>query len=51
VAWQIGDNATLRFSPAIGLTHQSNPLLLRLGYSYEIRGFGSKVARLFGGKP
>ena len=51
VAWQIGDNATLRFSPAIGLTHESNPLLLRVSYSYEIRGFGSKVARLFGGKP
>ena len=51
VAWQISDNATLRFSPAIGLTHDSNPLLLRFGYSYEIRGFGSKFARLFRGKP
>ena len=51
VAWQIGENATLRFSPSIGLTQESNPVLLRFGYSYEIRGFGSKVARLFGGKP
>jgi hypothetical protein len=51
LSWQVGDNATLRFSPAIGLTHESNPVLLRLGYSYEIRGFGGKVARLFGGKP
>lgn len=50
-SWQISDNATLLFSPAIGLTHESNPVLLRFGYSYEIRGFGSKVAQLFGGKP
>jgi len=51
IAWQVSDNATLRFSPAIGLTHQSNPVLLRFGYSYEVRGFGSKLAQLFGGKP
>jgi hypothetical protein len=24
---------------------------LRFGYSYEIRGFGTKLARLFGAKP
>ena len=51
IAWQISDNASLRFSPAIGLTHESNPVLLRFGYSYEIRGFGAKVARLLGAKP
>ncbi|HVO79230.1 MAG TPA: hypothetical protein VMT28_00785 [Terriglobales bacterium] len=51
IAWQISDNASLRFSPAIGLTHESNPVLLRFGYSYEVRGFGDKVKRLFGGKP
>jgi len=51
VSWQISDNASLRFSPAIGLTHDSNPVLLRFGYSYEVRGFSSKLARLFGGKP
>ena len=50
IAWQISDNASLRFSPAIGLTHESNPLLLRFGYSYEVRGFGTKLARLFGAK-
>jgi len=42
---------SLRFSPAIGLTHGSSPALLRLGYSYEIRGFSTKLARLFGAKP
>jgi len=51
VAWRLSDNATLHFSPAIGLTRQSNPLLLRFGYSYEFRGFGDKLARLFGAKP
>jgi hypothetical protein len=48
VSWQLSDNSALHFSPAIGLTHQSTPVLLRFGYSYEVRGFGSKVARLFG---
>jgi len=51
ISWQISDNASLRFSPAIGLTHGSNPALLRLGYNYEIRGFSGKLARLFGAKP
>jgi hypothetical protein len=51
IAWQISDNSSLHFSPAIGLTHGSNPVLLRFGYSYEIRGLGGKLARLFGGTP
>ncbi len=51
ISWQISDNTSLRFSPAIGLTHGSSPALLRLGYSYEIRGFSTKLARLFGAKP
>jgi hypothetical protein len=49
VAWQISDTSSLRFSPGIGLTHQSSPVLLRFGYSYEIRGFGDKVKHFFGG--
>jgi hypothetical protein len=48
VSWQIGDNTVLRFSPAFGLTEGSAPALLRFGYSYELRGFGKKVAALFG---
>jgi hypothetical protein len=50
-AWLISDNATLRFSPGAGLTHESSPVLFRFGYSYEIQGIGSKLSRLFGGKP
>jgi hypothetical protein len=49
IGWQISDNSSLRLSPAIGLTHVSNPVLLRFGYSYEIRGFGRKLAQVFGG--
>jgi hypothetical protein len=50
LAWHVSDNTTLHFSAAIGLTRRSNPVLLRFGYSYEIRDFGSKLAKLFGGK-
>jgi len=51
ISWQISDNASLRFSPAIGLTRGSSPALLRFSYSYEIRGFSTKLARFFGAKP
>jgi hypothetical protein len=51
ISWQISDNASVRFSPAIGLTRGSSPALLRFGYSYEIGGFSTKLARLFGAKP
>jgi hypothetical protein len=50
VSWQVSDNSSLRFSPGFALTHEGSPVLLRFGYSYEIRGFRSKLARLFGGK-
>lgn len=50
MSWQISDNAVLRFSPSIGLTHDSYSMLLRFGYSYEIRDFGGKVSSLFRGK-
>ena len=48
LSWQLNDNSSLRFSPAIGLTHASTPVLLRFGYTYELRGIGNKVASLFG---
>ena len=50
-AWLISDNATLRFSPGLGLTQESSPALFRFGYSYEIQGIGGKLSRLFGAKP
>jgi hypothetical protein len=51
VSWAISDNSTLRFSTGFGLTRESNPVLLRFGYSYEIQGFGTRMAKLFGRKP
>ena len=50
IGWQISDNSSIRFSGGVGLTHVSNPVLLRFGYSYEIRGFGRKLAQMFGGR-
>ena len=51
ISWRLADNHSVRFSPAFGLTHGSERMLLRFGYSYEIQGFGRKVASLFRGKP
>ncbi|HZR28067.1 MAG TPA: hypothetical protein VFA71_04750 [Terriglobales bacterium] len=51
LSWQVSDNSSLRFSPAIGLTSKSAAVLLRFGYSYEIRGFKDKLAGLFRSKP
>jgi len=51
LSWQVSDNATLRFSPGIGLTEGSSPVLFRFSYAYEIRGFGRKMAELFRGGP
>jgi hypothetical protein len=48
-SWQISENGSLRFSPAVALTHEGSPVLLRFGYSYEIRGFGGKLAQFLGG--
>jgi hypothetical protein len=50
ISWQVSDSVSLRFSPAIGLTRESNSMLLRFACSYEVRGFGRKVARFLGGK-
>jgi len=51
ISWRLADNHSVRFSPAFGVTHGSERMLLRFGYSYEIQGFGRKVASLFRGKP
>jgi len=51
VSWAVSDNSSLRFSTGFGLTTESNPVLLRFGYSYEIQGFGTRMAKLFGRKP
>ncbi len=50
VSWQVSENGSLRFSPSVALTSEGSPVVLRFGYSYEIRDFRDKMARLFGGK-
>ena len=48
VSWQVSTNSAIHVSPGFGLTHNSNPLLLRLGYSYDIDSFGRKLMGFFG---
>lgn len=50
ISWELSDNSSLHFSPAVRLTDAGSPVIFRMGYSYEVRGFGRKVARLFGGR-
>jgi hypothetical protein len=48
LVWNLGKSSSLKISPGFGLTSSSSRILLRMGYVYEIDGFGSKVAHLFG---
>jgi hypothetical protein len=50
VAWNLPSDWTLRLSAGFGLNDQSHRFLLRWGVSREIPGFGSMVARMFGGR-
>jgi hypothetical protein len=45
-SWKLSPNGTVRFSPAVGMLHDSNRVLLRFGYSYEIHRMPT-VGRLF----
>ncbi len=38
LGWELGNGATLRLSPAFGLTEAAHPFLLRLGFSWELSG-------------
>jgi hypothetical protein len=48
LVWNSGKNQAIKVSPGLGLTANSDRVLLRFGYTYEINGFGQKVARMFG---
>lgn len=50
VVWQLSPANSVKLSTAFGLTPDSDRLLVRLGYTYEISGFGSKVRRAFSGR-
>lgn len=45
LTWRVGEDASLRLGLAFGVRRGSAPLLLRMGYSYEWRGFGAAARR------
>jgi hypothetical protein len=50
IAWNLPSDWTLHLSPGFGLNDNSHQFLLRWGLSHEFSGFGSTMARLFGGR-
>jgi hypothetical protein len=48
LVWNLGKNQALKVSPGFGLTENSDRMLLRVGYTYEINGFGQKLSRMLG---
>jgi hypothetical protein len=48
LVWNLGRNQAIKVSPGFGLTENSDRMLLRFGYTYEINGFGQKISRWFG---
>jgi len=50
LAWNLPSGWTLRLEPTFGLNDNSHQFMLRWGVSYEISGFGQKMADLFKGK-
>ena len=50
LAWNLPSGWTFRVEPTFGLNDNSHQFLLRWGASYEISGFGQKVAQLFKAK-
>ncbi|MGH9495018.1 MAG: hypothetical protein ACRD3B_08480 [Candidatus Sulfotelmatobacter sp.] len=49
LVWNLPSSWTVRLSPGFGLNDNSHKFLLRWGLSHEFPGFGSAVARMFGG--
>ncbi len=47
LVWNIARNQAIKISPGFGLTASSDRMLLRLGYTYELNGFGRKISRMF----
>jgi hypothetical protein len=50
IVWQLNEESSFKASTAFGLTGTSERLLLRVGYTYEIEGFGHKVHQMFAGR-
>jgi hypothetical protein len=51
VSYELSDYASLRLSPALRLTSVGSPLLFRVAYVYEVRGFLRRVGHLLGANP
>ncbi len=49
LAWNLPSSWTIRVSPGFGLNDDSHRFLMRWGVSHEFAGFGSAIARMFGG--
>lgn len=49
--WQVSANGSIHLSPSVALTHLGSPVLVRVGYSYELRGLSGALRRVFGGQP
>jgi hypothetical protein len=47
LGWELPNGVTLRVSPSLGLTQNSNRFLLRIGVSYELAGFGRRMRDSF----
>jgi hypothetical protein len=50
LSWQVSENGSIRLSPSIALNQLGSPVLLRVGYGYELRGLGGALSRWIGGK-
>jgi len=49
LSWTLTNGATVKVSPAFGLTENSSGPLLRFGVSYEVAQFGRVARNLFRG--
>ncbi len=46
LVWNFAKNQALKVSPGFGLTPNSARMILRIGYTYEIYGFGRKLSKV-----
>ena len=50
LVWNIAQSQAIKVSPGFGLTPNSDRMILRFGYTYEINGFGKKISRMLGAR-
>lgn len=46
LVWNFARNQAVKVSPGFGLTPNSDRMLLRFGYTYELNGFGKKISKI-----